>query len=62
MAEPKFVSVYSMEDIERNFKDFDFFESVMSALVEALACEKEFSRKATKEIPKYQNSIPKVSI
>lgn len=35
-----FESSLSMEEIENNFKDFDFFEGIMAGLNEALAFEK----------------------
>lgn len=40
MSEPRFHSSLSMEEIEENFKDVDFFSGIMSGLQEALAYEK----------------------
>ena len=37
MSEPIFKSSLSMEEIEANFKDVDFFSGVMEGLEEALA-------------------------
>lgn len=40
MAEYTFKTELTMEEIENNFKDIDFFEGVKSGLEEALAYEK----------------------
>ena len=40
MDEYVFKSKYSMEEIEKNFKDVDFFSGVKEGLEEALAYEK----------------------
>lgn len=37
MSEPRFKSSISMEEIENNFKDIDFFAGIMDGLTEALA-------------------------
>ena len=43
MSEPIFKSSLSMEEIEANFKDVDFFSGVMEGLEEALAVQKRKS-------------------
>ena len=40
MAELKFTSSLTNEEIEKNFSDIDFFSGIMSGLEEALAYEK----------------------
>ena len=40
MGDHVFKSKYSMEEIERNFKDADFFNGIKEGLEEALAYEK----------------------
>ena len=41
MSEHVFKSRYSVEEIEKNFKDADFFSGIEEGLKEALAYEKE---------------------
>ena len=45
MSEYVFKSKYSMEEIELNFKDVDFFSGVKEGLEEALAYEKGKSKR-----------------
>ena len=40
MSEIRFKSSVSIEEIEENFKDVDFFSGIMDGLSEALAYEK----------------------
>lgn len=40
MDELEFETTLSMEEIERNFQDFDLFSELMESLQEALAIEK----------------------
>lgn len=40
MADLRFESTLSIEEIEDNFKDVDFFSGIMDGLQEALAYEK----------------------
>ncbi|MGN1110344.1 MAG: helix-turn-helix domain-containing protein [Oscillospiraceae bacterium] len=47
MTEPIFKSSLSIEEIENNFKDTDFFSGIMSGLEEALAFEKSTAKAAT---------------
>ena len=44
MSDLRFKSSLSMEEIENNFKDVDFFEGIMEGLKEALAHKEELSR------------------
>ena len=41
MRELEFTSTLSNEEIEHNFKDFDFFSCIMTALEEVFINEKE---------------------
>lgn len=59
MDDLKFVSAYSIEEIENNFKDVDFFEGVMNGLDEALAFEKKTSKIDTIS---RKRSIPEVNV
>ena len=47
MRELEFTSTLSNEEIEQNFKDFDFFSSIMTGLEEALAYEKGTAKAET---------------
>lgn len=47
MAELEFTSSLSNEEIEENFRDIDFFTSIMSGLEEAVAYEKGLSKAET---------------
>lgn len=58
MAELEFASALSMEEIEKNFQDIDFFSGVMEGLQEALAVEKG---KAGKDTLVRKRSLPAVS-
>lgn len=40
MSEPKFKSTLTMEEIESNFQNIDFFSGIMDGLQEALAYSK----------------------
>lgn len=54
-----FESSLSMEEIEENFKDFDFFSGIMAGLNEALAYEKG---KASADTFARKNSLPTVDV
>lgn len=54
-----FQSSLSMEEIEANFKDFDFFENIMEGLNEALAYEKG---QASAETYARKRSLPSVDV
>lgn len=54
-----FQSSLSIEEIEENFKDFDFFENMMEGLNEALAYEKG---KASAETFARKSSLPSVDV
>ena len=41
MSDIRFKSSLSIEEIENNFKDIDFFSGIMEGLEEALAYEKD---------------------
>ena len=55
----QFQSSLSIEEIEDNFKDFDFFEGLKEGLTEALAYEKG---KASSETFSRKSSLPKVDV
>ena len=44
MRELEFTSTLSNEEIEQNFKDFDFFSGIMTGLEEVFINEKEASQ------------------
>lgn len=54
-----FQSSLSMEEVEENFKDFDFFAGIMAGLNEALAYEKG---KASAETFARKSSLPSVDV
>ena len=47
MKELCFESKLTMEEVQRNFEDIDFFEGIMTGLGEALAYEKGKARAQT---------------
>ena len=59
MDEHIFKSKYSIEEIEKNFKDVDFFSGVKEGLEEALAYEKG---KASIETIARKRSLPDVNV
>ena len=59
MAEPKFESALSMEEIEDNFKDIDFFSGIMDGLQEALAYQKG---KAAAGTIARKSTLPEVNV
>ena len=59
MGEHVFKSKYSMEEIERNFKDADFFNGIREGLEEALAYEK--GRASAQTIAR-KRSLPDVDV
>lgn len=59
MAELKFESSLSMEEIEENFKDVDFFSGIMDGLNEALAYTKG---KTSTETFMRKRSLPVVNV
>lgn len=59
MGEHVFKSKYSMEEIERNFKDADFFNGIREGLEEALAYEKG---KASAQTIARKRSLPDVDV
>ena len=59
MSEHIFKSKYSIKEIEKNFKDVDFFSGVKEGLEEALAYEKE---KASIETIARKRSLPDVNV
>lgn len=59
MAEHTFKTNLSMEEIENNFKNVDFFEGVKSGLEEALSYEKG---QAAAETFSRKSSLPQVNI
>lgn len=59
MAEYTFKTDLTMEEIENNFKDIDFFEGVKSGLEEALAYEKG---EAAAETFARKSSLPQVDV
>ena len=59
MSELKFKSSLSMEEIENNFKNVDFFSGIMDGLTEALAYTKG---KATTDTFVRKKSLPTVNV
>lgn len=59
MADLKFESTLSIEEIEKNFKDIDFFAGIMDGLQEALAYEKG---KAAADTFARKRSLPSVNV
>ena len=59
MADLKLQSSLSMEEIENNFKDMDFFSELMDGLTEALAVSKG---KATADTFTRKRSLPAVDV
>ena len=59
MKEPTFESKLSMEEIEKNFEDINFFDGIMEGLSEALAFEKG---KAKAETIARKNALPTVDV
>lgn len=59
MADHIFQSSLSMEEVENNFKDVDFFEGIMEGLQEALAYEQG---KAKAETVARKRSLPTVNV
>lgn len=59
MAEPVFKSSLSMEEIERNFAEMDFFSDMMAGLEEALAYSKG---KASAETFVRKRSLPTINV
>lgn len=59
MSELRFESSLSMEEIENNFKDVDFFDGIMDGLNEALAYTKG---KATADTFARKRSLPVVNV
>jgi putative transcriptional regulator len=59
MTEPKFRSSLTIEEIENNFQDVDFFAGIMDGLQEALAYEKG---KASPETIARKRSLPNVNV
>lgn len=59
MDDHVFKSKYSMEEIENNFKDVDFFSGMKEGLDEALAYEKG---KASEETITRKRSLPDVNV
>ncbi len=59
MGDHVFKSKYSKEEIERNFKDADFFNGIREGLEEALAYEKG---KASAETIARKRSLPDVDV
>ena len=59
MSDHVFKSEYSMEEIENNFKDVDFFSGIKEGLEEALAYEKG---KASLETITRKKSLPDVNV
>lgn len=58
MEEPKFESSLSMEEIQNNFENVDFFSGIMEGLQEALAYKKG---KAKADTIARKNSLPAVN-
>ena len=59
MSDYVFKSKYSMEEIEKNFRDADFFNGIKEGLEEALAYEKE---KASAQTIARKRSLPDVDV
>ncbi|MBQ7097445.1 MAG: transcriptional regulator [Clostridia bacterium] len=59
MAEIRFKSSLSIEEVEENFKEIDFFSGIMDGLTEALAYEKG---KASAETFARKQSLPAINV
>ena len=59
MSDHVFKSKYSLEEMEKNFKDVDFFNGIKEGLEEALAYEKG---KASAETIARKRSLPDVDV
>ena len=59
MSDHVFKSKYSLEEMEKNFKDLDFFNGIKEGLEEALAYEKG---KASAETIARKRSLPDVDV
>ena len=59
MSELRFESSLTMEEIEENFKDVDFFSGIMDGLEEALAYNRG---KAARETLARKRSLPNVNV
>lgn len=59
MSEPKFQSELTIEEIEENFKEMDFFSGIMDGLQEALAFTKG---KAAADTFARKRSLPEVNV
>ena len=59
MSEHVFKSRYSVEEIEKNFKDVDFFSGIEEGLKEALAYEKGSARSRTFA---RKRSLPEINV
>ncbi len=59
MADLKFESSLSIEEVENNFKDIDFFTGIMDGLQEALAYEKG---QAAADTFARKRSLPNVNV
>ena len=59
MSDHVFKSKYSLEEMEKNFKDLDFFNGIKEGLEEALAYEKG---KASAETIARKRSLPDVNV
>ena len=59
MSEIRFKSSLSMDEIENNFKEIDFFSGIMEGLSEALAYEKG---KASAETFARKQSLPVINV
>lgn len=59
MSDIRFESSLSAEEIEKNFKDVDFFSGIMEGLTEALAYEKG---KASAETFARKQSLPEINV
>ena len=59
MTEIRFKSSLSIEEIEENFKEIDFFSGIMDGLTEALAYEKG---KASAETFARKQSLPAINV
>ena len=59
MADKRFQSKLSNEEIEKNFEGVDFFDGIMAGLEEALAYEKGTAKAATFA---RKRSLPKINV
>lgn len=59
MSELRFKSSLSIDEVEENFKDIDFFDGIMDGLEEALAYSKG---KASARTFARKRSLPKVNV